>query len=118
MAMPVDRNCFSCGRIFPSFGARKCPICRAPEVRPPASPRRLSFREQQLAELVAQAKCDKQIAAALGLMPGTVKEYMHRMHDALAGKLLERNRVALAIWWITQGRAEYSVQTSAKPEAA
>jgi DNA-binding NarL/FixJ family response regulator len=113
----TNRTCFSCGRAFPSWGERKCPICRKPKqraMRDARVGRRLTFRERQIAELIAQAKGDKEIAYALGLSPGTVKQYMNHMFSTLAGKLLDRNRVAVAVWWVTEGREQY-VQTSANP---
>jgi DNA-binding NarL/FixJ family response regulator len=119
----TDRTCTRCGRGFPQFEReRVCPICRKPKIRgaleswPERVGRRLSFREQQIAELIAQAQSNPQIAYELKLATGTIKEYLHRMMAvALRGKLLQANRVALAVWWITEGRAEYAVQSSANP---
>jgi len=57
---------------------------------------RLSTRERQMAELVAQGKTNIQIAATLHLSHGTVKEYLNRTYH----KLHLRNRTDLAIWWM------------------
>lgn len=40
---------------------------------------KLSERYAQLAHAVAQGLCDKDIAAKLGLSPGTIKVYMHKL---------------------------------------
>lgn len=120
----TERNCVACGRMFPAYGGhRKCLLCRRTK-RPAVGwdarvGRRLSFREQQVAELVARAMVNKEIACELKLTEGTIKEYLHHMFFVLGGKIAGGNRVGLAVWWITEGRAEYqAVQTSANPEAA
>lgn len=114
----TTRTCCKCGREFPQFqGERVCEICRKPrESAPSRAPRRLTPRERQICELIAQAKGDKEIAWALKLAEGTIKVYEQRMLDALGPKLLARNRVAVAVWWVTEGRAEHAALKA--PEAA
>jgi DNA-binding NarL/FixJ family response regulator len=54
----------------------------------------LTPREIDIVRLVAQAKPNSDIAAALGLSTGTVKIYLSRIF----AKLHMRNRTALALW--------------------
>jgi DNA-binding NarL/FixJ family response regulator len=54
----------------------------------------LSFREMQVADLVRQAKLNKEIAYELHLSEGTIKEYLNRIFR----KLGTRNRTELALW--------------------
>ena len=54
----------------------------------------LTFREQQLVDLVKQAKSNKEIAYELSLTVGSVKEYMHRVFK----KVGVRSRLELALW--------------------
>jgi DNA-binding NarL/FixJ family response regulator len=61
--------------------------------KPPIS-RDLSFREKQIVELVCQAKLNKEIAFALCLTEGTIKEYLNRLFR----KLQVKNRTELAMW--------------------
>lgn len=56
--------------------------------------RQLSLREQQLVDLVRQAKSNKEIAFELSLTVGSVKEYMHRVFK----KVGVRSRTELALW--------------------
>ena len=56
--------------------------------------RHLSFREKQIAELVSQAKLNKEIAFDLRLTEGTIKEYLNRIFR----KLEVKNRTELAVW--------------------
>jgi DNA-binding NarL/FixJ family response regulator len=56
--------------------------------------KRLSLREQQLVDLVRQAKSNKEIAFELSLTVGSVKEYMHRVFK----KVGVRSRTELALW--------------------
>jgi DNA-binding NarL/FixJ family response regulator len=56
--------------------------------------RHLSFREKQIANLVSQAKLNKEIASELHLTEGTIKEYLNRIFR----KLEVKNRTQLAIW--------------------
>ena len=58
--------------------------------------RTLSFREKQIAQLVCQAKLNKEIASELRLTEGTIKEYLNRIFR----KLEMKNRTQLAIWAI------------------
>jgi DNA-binding NarL/FixJ family response regulator len=56
--------------------------------------RRLSMREQQIVQLIQQAKSNKEIAFDLHLSEGTVKEYIRNIFR----KLTVRNRTELALW--------------------
>jgi DNA-binding NarL/FixJ family response regulator len=60
----------------------------------------LTWREAQLAELIAQGKSNRVIAASLHLSEGTIREYLYRMFR----KLRLRNRTGLAVWWISADR--------------
>lgn len=98
VAEPKTKTCYRCGGEFTSLGGRVCPTCRKPRVRRRTADLRpgLSFRERQIAELVSQAKVNKQIAWELRLTEGTVKEYLNRIFR----KLGLQNRTELAIWFI------------------
>ena len=90
------KSCYRCGGEFSTGSGRVCPVCRKPRVRarkPPVN-RDLSFREKQIAQLVCQAKLNKEIAFELHLTEGTIKEYLNRIFRKLAVK----NRTQLAIW--------------------
>jgi len=54
----------------------------------------LSVRETQVADLIQQAKSNKEIAYELGLTTGTVKEYLFHIFR----KLGISNRTELALW--------------------
>ncbi len=90
------RNCYRCGQDFRADGKdRICPTCRKPKERLLGSPcPELSFREMQVADLVRQAKLNKEIAYELHLSEGTIKEYLNRIFR----KLGTRNRTELALW--------------------
>ena len=87
-----------------SFPNANCPRCgniidldASPESLSSACDRKrsqLSFREQQLVDLVRQAKSNKEIAYELSLTVGSVKEYMHRVFK----KVGVRSRTELALW--------------------
>ena len=90
------KTCYRCGTEFSADTGRICSICRKPRFRarrPPAT-RQLSFREKQIAQLVSQAKLNKEIAFDLRLTEGTIKEYLNRIFR----KLDVKNRTELAIW--------------------
>lgn len=94
--MGIVKTCYRCGGQFSTSSGRVCSVCRKPRVRvrkPPAS-RNLSFREKQIAQLVSQAKLNKEIASELHLTEGTIKEYLNRIFR----KLEVKNRTHLAIW--------------------
>jgi DNA-binding NarL/FixJ family response regulator len=98
-----QKNCFRCGDEFRApASVRVCPACRTPKVsgRKPLS-RELSLREEQIVDLVSQAKLNKEIAYVLHLSEGTVKEYMNRIFR----KLGVTNRTELAIWALTRRTA-------------
>jgi len=56
----------------------------------------LTSRELEVADLVAQAMSNKDIARRLGIGVGTVKAYLHSIYD----KLGVRSRVQLAVLMI------------------
>jgi|SRR5581483_5289232 len=91
----MPRSCARCGSTFRAVGREyTCHSCRKPKPRAhkPAT-RALSFREQQIVELVQQAKANKEIAYELRLTEGTVKEYLHHIFR----KLNVSSRTELAI---------------------
>jgi len=93
----IIKSCYRCGGEFSADG-RVCPACRKPRIqtrRPPVT-RDLSFREKQIAQLIRQAKLNKEIAFELHLTEGTIKEYLNRIFR----KLEVKNRTELAIWAI------------------
>ena len=55
---------------------------------------RLSVRETQVADLIQQAKSNKEIAYELSLTIGTVKEYIYHIFRKVGVK----NRTELALW--------------------
>lgn len=59
---------------------------------------RLTQRERELTDLIRQGKSNTQIAAAMNLSQGSVKEYLSRIFT----KLEIRNRTALAMWALKQ----------------
>jgi DNA-binding NarL/FixJ family response regulator len=96
------RNCCRCGSEFLSTASQRvCGDCREPvSPRVPSDPRRLSFREAQIVDLVRQARLNKEIAFELHLSEGTIKEYLNRLFRKLGVK----NRTELAVWSITNLR--------------
>ena len=58
----------------------------------------LSRREWQIADLVMQGKQNKEIAFALSMTEGTIKEYLSRIFR----KGAYRNRTELAIWLLAR----------------
>jgi len=66
----------------------------------------LSRREREIAELIAQAKTNKEIACSLHLSVGTVKEYLFRVYrkegvqnrTELALRVHEERRVQPITW--------------------
>ena len=94
--MGMLKTCYRCGGEFSTASGRVCTICRKPRVRVQKTPvnRDLSFREKQIAQLVCQAKLNKEIAFELRLTEGTIKEYLNRIFR----KLDVKNRTQLAIW--------------------
>jgi len=60
----------------------------------------LTLREREIAGLVAAGVANKNIAFALHLSTGTIKEYMHHIFR----KLGMSNRTQLAVWWISGGK--------------
>lgn len=90
-------NCTRCGKDFLHYrGERVCGSCRVPKAK--ASNTKLTFRQQQVVALVAQAKLNKEIAYELHLTEDTIKQYLNRIFH----KLKLRNRTELATWYIGQ----------------
>jgi DNA-binding NarL/FixJ family response regulator len=80
--------CSLCGRDFDALDRDDtCPT----EFK---AVQRLSVRETQVADLIQQAKSNKEIAYELGLTTGTVKEYLFHIFR----KLGVSNRTELALW--------------------
>jgi DNA-binding NarL/FixJ family response regulator len=68
--------------------------CKKPKIHRSVSVNRdLSFRENQVIQLLVQSKTNKEIASDLDLAEGTVKMYLHSIFN----KLGVRNRTELAI---------------------
>jgi DNA-binding NarL/FixJ family response regulator len=93
-----EKTCYRCGGKFWSSGGRVCTGCRKPRLRAgeTSNDRRLTFRERQIANLVSEAKLNKEIAFDLHLTEGTIKEYLNRIFR----KLEIKNRTELALWAI------------------
>jgi DNA-binding NarL/FixJ family response regulator len=91
----VPRSCARCGNGFHTRGKEyTCPACRKPKsrsVQKPGHP--LSFREQQIVALIAEAKANKEIAYDLCLSEGTVKEYLYHIFRKL--NVTSRTELAL-----------------------
>jgi len=98
---PVQRSCARCGNGFHTRGKEyTCTACRKP--RTPAALRpghALSFREQQIVALIAEAKANKEIAYQLRLSEGTVKEYLYHIFR----KLNVASRTELALRSVREG---------------
>ena len=63
---------------------------------------KLSLREQQVVNLVSQAKPNKEIAFELHLSEGTIKEYLNRIFR----KVGVANRTQLAVWAVKRQPAQ------------
>lgn len=91
------RTCCRCGSKFPTVSNRVCGECTTKAAKAkalqPLNPK-LSFRETQIADLVAKAKLNKEIAWELALTEGTIKEYLNRIFK----KLGLSSRTELAVW--------------------
>ena len=92
---PVPRSCARCGNGFHTRGKEyTCPACRAPKSRTGhKAGQALSFREQQIVALIAEAKANKEIAYDLCLSEGTVKEYLYHIFRKL--NVASRTELAL-----------------------
>lgn len=73
---------------------------------PPTTPA-VSAAEQRVVNLVAKAWTNKEIAAALGLSPATVKRHIEK----ILTKLELRNRVELAIYGVTANSCPHQLQS-------
>jgi DNA-binding NarL/FixJ family response regulator len=98
---PLPRSCARCGNGFHTRGKEyTCPACRAPGTQAIHKPGdALSFREQQIVALIAEAKANKEIAYHLCLSEGTVKEYLYHIFR----KLNVTNRTELALRSLRNG---------------
>lgn len=103
-SIPVPRSCARCGSGFNTSGKEyTCTDCRKPKSLNGLKPRRsLSFREQQIVSLIAQAKANKEIAFSLCLSEGTVKEYLYHIFR----KLNVTSRTELALLWMREESGE------------
>jgi len=96
------RNCFRCGKEFQSGGGKRiCSACAKPKDLPKTYNPSLSVRETQVVNLVCKAKQNKEIAYALHLTEGTIKEYLNRIFR----KIGVSNRTELAVWSLTNHTA-------------
>jgi DNA-binding CsgD family transcriptional regulator len=88
-------SCARCGDRFMRFGrGYVCPRCRKPKNNVATKEKKtFSNREQQIVDLIMKAKTNKEIAYALCLTEGTVKEYLHRIFR----KMNVTNRTQLAL---------------------
>jgi DNA-binding NarL/FixJ family response regulator len=78
LSIPRMKNCFRCGSEFRArSGGRVCIACRKPSGKARRESRDLSLRERQVVDLVRQAKPNREIAFALHLSEGTIKEYLN-----------------------------------------
>ena len=77
-----------CDKIFREQGAAKFMTGNGKNMM------KLTAAEQRVIALVSLAKTNKEIAAALGISPATVKRHM----ENILGKLQLKNRVAAAIY--------------------
>jgi len=96
----VLKNCHRCGLEFRAEPHRRiCFTCRKPKARQkkPAS-KSLTPRENQIVDLICQARLNKEIATQLHLSEGTIKEYLSRIFH----KLGLTSRTELAIWALTR----------------
>src|SRR5208283_332074 len=100
----MPRSCARCGNGFHTFGIEyTCPGCRNSESRTVPKPyHALSFREQQIVALIAEAKANKEIAYDLCLSEGTVKEYLYHIFR----KLNVTSRTELALRFLRDGFAD------------
>jgi DNA-binding NarL/FixJ family response regulator len=99
----MPRSCARCGNGFTTRGKEyTCPACHKPKSR--SFHKRgsgLSFREQQIVALIAEAKANKEIAYDLCLSEGTVKEYLYHIFR----KLSVTSRTELALRSLRDGFA-------------
>src|SRR6266699_3049412 len=98
----TQKVCSHCGRDFDAFDREYTSPCEAKIVP------ELSVRERQVADLIQQAKSNKEIAYELGLTIGTVKEYLFHIFR----KLGVSNRTELALWKRQRSESEISRMNS------
>lgn len=85
--------------ISPQVTTRLLSSLRRPDSRATAPTERLTERESQIAQMIGHGRTNAQIAEALFLSPGTVKNHT----AAIQRKLGTRNRVGIAIWAYENG---------------
>lgn len=95
------RNCSRCGIDFESDSKiRICLLCRKPRLRDSAPfSKTITLRDQQILKLICQGKSNKEIASALYLAEGTIKQYIAKLFI----KAAVPNRTALAVWELQRG---------------
>ena len=100
------RSCFRCGAEFRTLHERMrvCETCRRPRLSQPlVEPgQKLTPRERQVIDLVAQGMSNKVIASELHLSEGTIKAYLFRIFL----KTKVGNRTELAVWQVRGGSPE------------
>jgi DNA-binding NarL/FixJ family response regulator len=103
----IPRSCARCGSGFDTRGKEyTCPACRKPKSRSVHKPgHALSFREQQIVALIAEAKANKEIAYDLCLSEGTVKEYLYHIFR----KLNVTSRTELALRSLRDGFSDHAL---------
>lgn len=99
-----EHTCCRCGAQFqsPSEMTRVCGTCRRPKVQvrlKAVAGQRLSHREGQVTELVAQGLPNKEIGFRLHLSEGTIKVYLFHIFR----KTRTANRTELAVWQVRGG---------------
>ena len=62
----------------------------------------LTEREREVAELVAQALPNKQIAASLGISCGRVRTLISSVAYKIGANAAHSDRVQVAVWWVQQ----------------
>lgn len=99
------RNCPRCLRDFPTSAKseRVCCDCRKPKRRqPPDILKKLTPRENQIIALIQEGRQNREIALALHLTVGTVKDYVH----VIFRKTAVSNRTMLAVWSLNPTRPQ------------
>lgn len=97
MALSVRSVYGGYGQLGPTIAPRVFAQVKPPAMAPAHWEGILSKRELDVLELVGQGKSNQEIANALHLSEGTVKNYITRILSGL-GKLGVRDRVQAALW--------------------
>lgn len=110
-----ERTCCRCGQAFMADRETVCPDCRRrPKTKAAMLGKALTPRQEQLADLVAQALPNKEIAYRLHLREGTVKEYMNRIFHQMGAS----NRTEVALSWVAQHPERYKTDVQQQQNAA